>query len=430
MLSFALRALCPTVARLVVLATTFTPLLYAAEREAARWPQFRGPDGQGVAATTKPPTEWSESKNIAWKTDIPGLGFSSPVIWDDQIWLTTALNDGKELRAIGLDRHTGQILHNVLVLSPTEVDKIHDKNSHASPTPVIAEGRLYMHFGTHGAAALDTATGAVLWRNTNLKIKHDGGPGSSPRLFDKLLLVTSDGADHQYVAGLDVDTGEIKWKRERSAPYRENPITRRAFATPLLIEHAGRSQLISPAADQLHSYDPATGAELWHVRYTGFSTVPCPVYADGMIFMCTGYFNPELAAIKVDGKGDVTKSHVKWRYRVGVPDTPSPLYFNNRLYIVSDKGIASSLDAKKGTRVWTQRLGGNYSASPLLAGEHLYFSGEDGITRVLKVGDSPKIVAENKLPGRIMASPVPLGTALFVRTDASLYRIEEKSPAK
>ncbi|MFO1020814.1 MAG: PQQ-binding-like beta-propeller repeat protein [Planctomycetales bacterium] len=398
--------------------------------ETGRWPQFRGPTGQGLALDAQPPLEWSETRNITWTTKIPGKGHSSPVIWDDLIWVTTSTPDGKKLSAVGLDRATGKIRHDILLLTPSKIEEIHEKNSHASTTPVLAEGRLYAHFGTYGAACIDTTTGEILWKNEELQIEHQGGPGSSPVLWEKLLIVTCDGADQQYVAALDVDTGKIKWKRPRSAPYRANRITKRAFATPLLITHDGKPQLISPAADQLHAYHPGTGEELWHVRYTGFSTIPCPSYEDGVIFMCTGFFKPEMAAIKVNGTGNVTDTHLNWRVQKGVPDTPSPIVHQGRVYIVSDKGIGTCIEAKSGKVLWTRRLEGNFSASPLLAGEHLFYCSEEGTTRVLKLGPTPDKGKINKLPGRIMASPAALGKELYIRTTVGLFRVEEGAPAK
>lgn len=393
--------------------------------ESARWPQFRGPTGQGLALEAAPPQEWDETKNIRWKTDIPGLGHSSPVIWDDQIWLTTSTLDGKELSLVGLDRKEGRILHQVVLFRRDPAEEIHSKNSHASPTPVVTEGHVYAHFGTNGTAAVDYRDGTILWKNEELKIDHNTGPGSSPVLWKDLLIVTCDGADQQFVAALECETGKVRWKRNRSAPYRSEPLTHRAFATPLLIEHEGKPQLISPAADQLHAYDPDTGDELWHVRFTGFSTVPCPAYANGMIFMSTGYFGPEIAAIKVDGTGNVTDSNVVWHVKKGAPDTPSPLTHEGRVYIVSDKGVASCLDAETGKQLWSRRLGGNFSASPILAGGHIYFCNEQGETHVLKPESTPKPARVSRLPGHILASPAVIGRTLYLRTHESLYCIEE-----
>lgn len=398
----------------------------AAELGPARWPQFRGPTGQGLVEAEGLPVRWSETENVVWKTPISGVGHSSPVVWDEQIWVTTGSRDGKVLGAICVDRESGEIVHSVTVLKPTRVLEIHHNNTYASPTPCIEEGRLYVHYGRYGTACVDTQSGEVLWRNTDLVIEHQGGPGSSPVLFGDLLIVNCDGADDQYVVALDKTTGAIAWKRERSAPFRDNPIYHRAFSTPLLIEHDGHVQLISPGADQVHAYDPGTAEELWHVRYAGFSTVPAPAAADGRVYVCTGFFNPQLLAIQLGGEGDVTRTHVSWRSKGAVPDTPSPIVVDGRVYLVSDKGVATCLDGESGERMWVARLGGKYSASPISDGRHLYCCGEQGQTKVLAVGDKREIVATNRLSGRIMASPAVSGNSLILRTDSALYRVAEE----
>lgn len=395
----------------------------AGDRSAV-WPQFRGPSGQGLAEASLP-EEWSERQNIAWKTEIPGTGHSSPVVGGGQVWVTTASLDGEALGAVGLDLASGEVLHSLTLFRPQHVDHIHHDNSYASPTPVLDEGRLYCHFGRYGTACIDTVTGETLWTNDELVIDHQGGPGSSPVLFQDLLIVNCDGADAAYVAGLNCRTGRIRWKRDRSAPFREDPITHRAFSTPLLVPHSGRTQLISAGADQLHAYDPATGEELWHVRYTGFSTVPAPVSDGETVYFCTGFFNPELWAVKMDGSGDVTESHVTWRFRGAVPETPSPILAEGRIYMVSNTGVGTVVNAESGRRVSQFRLGGNYSASPLLAGGRLYFCSEDGLTKLVEPVERPRVIASNRLAGSIKASPAVAGDAIILRTDKALYRVEE-----
>ncbi len=394
-------------------------------QETARWPQFRGPTGQGIAPDATPLLEWSETKNVRWKTEIAGLGHSSPVIWDDQLWVATATTDGKEISLVCLNRHDGKVVHNVVVLTPEEIDPVHGKNTYASPTPVIAEGRIYAHFGRYGAVAVDTASGEILWKNEELSFKQSGGPGSSPILYKDLLIITCDGSDQQYTAGLDCATGKIRWKRERSAPYRDQTVTRRAFVTPLVIEHEGRVQMISPAADQCHSLNPETGEELWHIRYVGYSTVPRPVFGNGIVYICTGYFTPELTAIQVDGSGDVTDSKILWKGKKGIPENPSPLLFEGDVYIVSDDGVASRYDAATGKQTWAKRLGGNFSASPLLAGGHIYCCSEQGETHIIKPGIKPEVVGVNKLPGSHMASPAAVGKDLYLRTEKGIWCLGE-----
>ena len=391
------------------------------------WAQFRGPGGQGHAPGSQPPTEWSERSNIVWKTELSGLGHSSPVIQGDQVWLTTAAADGSRLGAIGLNVVTGELLRSVTLFEPLQVEEIHQSNSYASPTPVISGERLFCHYGRYGTACIDTSSGEILWTNDELVIEHQGGPGSSPVLFEDLLIVNCDGADEQYVAALDVNDGRIRWRQDRSAPFRDNPITHRAFATSLLIEHAGKSLLLSPGADQLHAYDPATGDELWHVRYVGFSTVPCPAFGNGVAYFCTGFFEPQLWAVGVEGSGDVTDSHVAWRFPGAVPETPSPLLVDEKIYLVSNTGVGTVVDALTGDRVSQFRLGGNYSASPLYAGGHIYFFSEEGLTKVVEPGRRPRVIESNRLAGGIKASPAVTGNALILRTDSALYRIEESN---
>lgn len=362
---------------------------------------------------------------MVWKTEIPGLGHSSPVVWGDQVWVTTAALDGSALGAVGLDVNTGEILHSLTLFRPQRVDEIHQDNSYASPTPVMTDGRLYCHFGRYGTACVDTGTGETLWTNEELVIDHQGGPGSSPALYGDLLIVNCDGADAAYVAALETASGRIRWRRDRSAPFRADPVTHRAFSTPLIVPRAGSAQLISAGADQLHAYDPATGNELWHVRFTGFSTVPCPVSDGNAVYFCTGFFNPELWGVRMDGSGDVTETHVAWRFGGAVPETPSPILVDGHIYLVSDTGVGTVVDAESGRRVAQFRLGGNYSASPLEAGGLLYFCSEEGLTKLVEPGERPRVIASNRVAGMIKASPAVTGRAIILRTDEALYRIEE-----
>ncbi|REJ96319.1 MAG: pyrrolo-quinoline quinone [Planctomycetota bacterium] len=422
------HALARGVLLLVVIAAS-TPAGGDDQSPAADWPQFRGPGGQGHAAPeSKPPLTWSEVKGVAWKTDVAGLGHSSPVVQNGQVWVTTASRDGAALGAVAFALDSGRTLHSVTIFRPRDVLEIHHDNSYASPTPAIDDGRLYCHFGRYGTACLDASSGEVLWTCDELVIEHGGGPGSSPVLYGDYIIVNCDGADAQYVVALDKQTGRIAWKSPRSAPYRKDPITHRAFSTPLLIEHNGQPQLISPGADQLQSYDPQTGAELWQVRYIGFSTIPCPVYADGRAYFCTGYFKPELWAVRVDGRGDVTDSHVDWKFRGAVPDTPSPCLVDGRLYCVSNTGVGTVIEAETGRQISRFRMGGNYSASPLYAGGRLYFCSEEGHTKIIEPVERPKVIASNRVAGSIKASPALAGDSLILRTTTSLYRIDPESP--
>ncbi len=389
---------------------------------ADEWPQFRGA-GNGVAENSAVPLHWKETAGVRWKAKLPGAGHSSPVHDGKLIWVTTASADGHQLGALAIDAESGRLVHEVTLFQPVTVEEIHHDNTYASPSPVLGDGRIYAHFGTYGTACLNAETGEVLWKNDEYHIKHDGGPGSSPILFESLLILTFDGADAQYVVALDATTGKEVWKRERSAPFRENPITRRAFATPLLTKHKEQWQLISPGADQCHAYNPATGAELWHVQYVGFSTVPCPVADAEKVYFCTGFFDPQLLAVALDGSGNVTETHVKWHLAGPIPDTPSPLLYNGRVYTVSNQGIIACHNAEDGERVWIKRVGGNYSASPMAIGGRIFFCSEEGVTHIIDPVDNPPKLISNKLPGAIKATLSVIETDLLIRTDSALYRI-------
>jgi outer membrane protein assembly factor BamB len=401
-------------------------LLVQAITFADDWPQFRGPSGQGVSQAKDLPVEWSETKNIAWKTAIPGRGWSSPVLMDGRIWLTTASEEGRSLRAIAVDQQSGRIVQDVEVFRPEESLPINAKNTHASPTPLLEPGRVYVHFGTLGTAAVDADSGEVLWHNEDLKLEHKEGPGSSPVLYENLLIVHCDGMDVQYVVALDKKTGRTAWKADRSAPRHSNPDFNKAYSTPLLISADAQDQLISPGAHRVSSYDPQTGRELWWVDYPGFSNVPRPIYGHGLVFVTTGYPRPQLWAIRTGGSGNVTDTHVAWKLPAQAPANPSPILVGDELYLVSDGGVASCIDAQTGKVHWKERLAGNYSASPLAADGKLFFASEQGVTHVLRPARTFEVLASNALDGRILASPAAVGSALFVRTETHLYRIEKR----
>jgi outer membrane protein assembly factor BamB len=392
----------------------------------ADWTQFRGSKGQGHAEARDLPERWSEKENVAWKVKVLGKGWSSPVIHAGQIWMTTAYRRGRSLRALCFDEATGEIVHNVELFSPSKPERVHVSNSHASPSPVIEDDRAYFHFGTMGTACVSTRTAEVLWRQ-EMTVDHLTGPGSSPVLFEGRLFLQCDGLDEQFMAALDNQTGRVQWKTARSGPSRER-MMRRGFATPLVINSGGRIQLISPAADHVHSYDPVSGKELWRACYKGFSTVPRPVFGNEMVYVCTGFHKPELLAIRVDGTDDVTDSHVVWRVKRQVPLVPSPILVGDNLYMVSDNGVATCLNAHTGEMRFQTRLGGKFSASPVFTDGRIYFASENGNVSVIEVGDTAHILAVNRLNGVIMASPAVSGQALYVRTDRHLYRIE-KPPA-
>jgi outer membrane protein assembly factor BamB len=390
------------------------------------WPQFRGPTGQGESDATGLPLTWSETENVAWKKPVPGQGWSSPTALGNQVWLTTAVDGGHSLHAICFDRATGRTLHDVEVFRVDELPKIHATNSFASPTPVLEPGSVYVHFGTFGTACLDPKSGKIRWKNEELKLDHQVGPGSSPALYHDLLLITCDGIDVQYAVALDKRKGRIVWKTPRSGPIEKTASEKKAFVTPLVIRANNRDEAIMPGAEYCYAYDPRNGHELWRLHYPGYSNVPRPVFAHGLLYLATGYDDPEFWAVRPGGKGDITASAVVWKMNKQAPTKPSPLVIGDEIYLLSDKGILSCLDAHTGNEHWRKRLAGNFTASPVLADGRIYLCGEDGRTTVIAPGKEYNELAVNTLDGRFMASPAVVGKSLFLRTDTHLYRIESK----
>lgn len=390
---------------------------------AGDWPEFRGPGQQGHSDETNLPLTWSETENVAWKTEIDGLGWSSPAIVGNNVWITTALDNGKSLRLVGLHANTGKILHNVEVFQKEDPGKIHGKNSHASPTPVIEGDRIYLHYGRHGTACYTTG-GTEVWK-TELKYEHRHGPGGSPVLFRDLLIINCDGTDTQYVVALDKHTGKEVWKKLRSED-KDDP-GRMAYSTPILTVVDGQPQLISSGGEWTIAYDPAKGEEIWRFRYPkGYSNVPRPVTGFGMTFVSSGYDNPVFYAVKLGGHGDITDTHAVWKIAKGAPRNASPIIVGDEIYIVADNGVATCLDAVSGEPRWTERVGGNFSASPLFADGRIYLLDETGKTTVIAPGKEYKVLAENELPGRTLASISVADGALFLRTDTALYRLQKK----
>ena len=385
------------------------------------WPQFRGPTGQGHSTETGLPIEWSESRNIVWKTPVPGRGWSSPVVADGRIWLTTATKDkGTSLRALAYDVENGRELINVEVFHLRSADLTNPKNSHASPTPIVEGDRVYVHFGAQGTAALSTS-GEIIWK-TRLPYESQHGNGGSPTLYGDLLIVSCDGSDDAFVAALDKRTGKTRWRASRRQPFDQ------AYSTPLIIRVGERDEIVSVGAYRAAAYDPQTGKEIWRVSYAdGFSNVPRPVYGHGLVYIATGFQQPSLLAVRADGTGDVTKTHIAWTLRRAAPLTPSPLLVGDELYVVNDGGIATCLDAKSGAPRWIQRLGGgDYSASPVLADARIYFLSESGVATVIAPGKEFRRLATNTLDGDTLASMAIAAGSIFIRTDSHLYRIAEK----
>jgi outer membrane protein assembly factor BamB len=390
---------------------------------AGDWPQFRGPksDGHVVGMTT--PLEWSDTKNVVWKTEIPGLGWSSPVIADDRIYLTTAVRTGDtlSLRALAFDAATGTVIWDREIRSVEKPPAIHFKNSHASPTPILHEGSVFVHFGNQGMARLKASDGTIEWTCTEIEYNPVHGCGGTPVLCDGKLIVACDGSHNPYVIAIDAASGKVAWKTPRSVEARIS----HSFGTATIAMVDGKPQALVPGPGMFGAYDVATGTELWKVIAPGWSVVPQPALGHGLVYYNHDYDNPEMMAVKLDGQGDVTEKNVVWRMKSGAPSTPSPLLVGNDLYFVSDKGVATCVDARTGERHWTGRLGGNFSASPVYVNNRILFLSEEGIATWVKPGPDFVTVGENTVPGRTFATPGFAKRAMYLRTDKALYKIAE-----
>jgi len=403
------------------------------------WTEFRGPGQQGVSRAEAVPLEWGADANVAWRRQLAGSGWSSPVVGRGKIFLTAAVPLGEQqvnivgeskkadtpfsLRTLCLDPDAGTILWDVEIAQVPAGASIHPKNSHASATPVLSGDRLFVHFGTHGTAALDLA-GNLLWK-TAIAYKPVHGCGGSPVLTDDSLVFNCDGGDAAFVVALDAATGAERWRTPR--PQAKSQTF--SFCTPLMIEVDGQPQIVSPGSHAVCGYDSVTGTELWRVCYPNkWSIVPRPVFAGGLVFVCTGYEGPaELLAIRPDGRGDVTATHVAWREDRFVPHNPSPIVHGDALYLISDAGIASCRDLATGELVWKERLSGNHSASPILVGDRIYFLSEEGTCTVVRASRTFEKLATNEMGERTLASLVPVDGGLLLRTEAAICRIGSDS---
>ena len=396
-----------------------------------QWWQFRGPNGNGHIQAPNLPLNWTEDKNVVWKTPIHDRGWSSPVIWNNQIWLTTATADGRKMFAVCVDKMTGSILHDIHIFDVENPQRIAADNSYATPTSVIDRERVYLHYGTYGTACLDSKSGRILWTRRDLNCDHESGagPASSPMLVGNLFVVNVDGRDVQYVIALDKTNGKTVWKTTRSVDYSKTPVNqRKAYSMPIVIPRGEGTQLVSNGAKGIFSYDPVTGKELWRVQHHGFSNAPRPVFGHGLVFTTVDHDNPELWAIRADGSGDVTDTHIAWKETRAMPPRCSPLLVGDLLFLVNRRGITSCLDAITGDVIWKERLEGAYSASPIHANGGIYMFNEDSVCTIIKPARKLEILATNRLPKDIlMATPAVSDNALFIRTERYLYRVQKAS---
>ncbi len=420
------RTLLPPAARALCSLATLGFCLSPAAAAETEWPQFRGPTGQGISNAQNVPIQWSATEQVAWKVAIPGRGWSSPVLSKGRLYLTSAVPDAGgtdiTLHARCLDAADGRVLWDTEIFrpDPAQVAAMHRKNSPASATPVVTGDRLFVHFGHMGTAALDLA-GNVVWRQTTLNYPPTHGNGGSPILVGGTLIFSADGQKDPFVTGLDAATGELRWKTPRQSPAKKQF----SFSTPLAIEVNGVPQVISPGSGFVGAYDPRDGRELWRAGYgEGYSVIPRPVFAHGLLFVSSSYDRPTLFAIKPAGaSGDVTATNVAWSQSKGAPHTPSAVVVGDEIYFVSDGGIATCADARMGMVRWSERLGGDFSASPVAAEGRVYFQNETGIGFVVKAGKIFQLLAKNELGERTLASYAVADGALFIRSEGHLWKI-------
>ena len=424
-----------------------TPVLSAllclvANAREVNWPQLRGPRGDGTSLAMNVPINWSETNNIVWKSEIPGRGRSSPVILGDRIWMTLAVERGLvrqriksddmqtaehvSLEVVCLDRATGKILWRKQLFDVDKPDPVHWFNSWATPTPVVDSKRVYCDFGTFGTACVNSKTGEIIWK-TRLPLEHQVGPGSSSVLYKNLLIMVRDGCDVQYITALDTKTGKQVWKTDRPPIEARRPDLKKSFVTPLLVKVGRKTQLISPTAHWIASYEPDTGKEIWRARHgEGFSIGSCPVFGNGTAYFSTGCMRPQMWAVRADGVGDVSSNNVAWTVTRQVPVMSSPVLEGDNIFWTSDDGMANCVNAKSGEVIWQERMNQQHLASPLLAEGRVYFFGKEGKTTVIKAGKTFEKLSENQLEGTVVATPAILDNTIFIRTDTHLYRIGSK----
>jgi len=404
------------------------------------WPDRGGPNTNGVVAAEQAknlPSEWDEEsgKNIAWKIAIKHHGHSTPVIGEGRVWLTSATEDGTQQFIICIDEQSGEILHEKLLFENEEPEPLNNKiNTYASPSCVLVPGAVFVHFGSYGTAKLNSKTAEVIWQRRDIECLHFRGPGSSPVLFEDLLICTYDGVDHQFLNALNTKTGKTVWRTERSTDYgdldengepKAGGDYRKAYNTPGLVVANGKTQVVSVGSRAAFGYDARTGKELWTITHDDFNAAARPSFYNDHAIINTGSRGANMIAVKLDEStlGNVDKTHITWNRERGNSRLSTPVLYKKRIYMIADNGVATCLNADDGEVVWTGRVGGNFVASPIVANDLIYFCSEDGETAIIETGDEFKIVRKNKLETGTRSSPSVANGALFLRTFSHLYKI-------
>ena len=398
-------------------------LCSSSQADQSFWNRYRGPQGSGKSLDSILPVEFDEQRNVQWKSPIHGKGLSSPVVWEQQVWMTTATPDGTKLFAICVDLSSGDLIHDLLVFEVADPPTCHPDNSYASCTPYIEAGRVYVHFGSSGTACIDTQSGEKLWERTDLSCDHLRGPASSPIVHEDLLLIHFDGIDLQYVVALDKQTGETVWKKDRDIDYgADQGDLKKAYGTPAIFNVAGSEQLISPSAVETIAYDPRSGDELWRVRHGGMNASGVPIYEYGLVFINAGVGNQTLIGVRPPSE-PASDPKIVWNTGQGVSSQGSVLVHNGALFMFNGSGIATCLAARSGQKLWKKRLGGQFWSSPVLGGKRIYCANREGDVYVLDASPELKILAQNSFPEGFSASPAIAGNRLILRSHKNLYCI-------
>jgi outer membrane protein assembly factor BamB len=378
------------------------------------------------------PINFDDTLNVKWKTEIPGKGLSSPVIYEDQVWITTSSEDGKELFIVCLDFESGFIRNKISLFTPDSVIPKNSLNSYATPTPCIEKGFVYAHFGSLGTACINTVNGKVVWKRSDFKCDHMQGPGSSPVLYKDLLILHFDGNDIRFIVALNKLNGELVWLNERPLEIYEqiDEASRKAYITPIIINVSGKDMLISNGAGICSAYEPQTGEEIWRViRGTG-GTISMPFYEDEVVYFYTGSLVnnsgkkiSEILAINPEGKGDITNSGILWKKEVETLQLLTPVIKSGLIYTVDTRNVLTCIDAKTSETLWTIKLKDKYNSSPVYASGNIYFSSVRGNILVISEGRKPDIISQNQMDGDIWATPAILRGSIILRTIGNVYRI-------
>lgn len=391
------------------------------------WPEFRGPDKQGHASARNVPTQWSNTENLDWKIETGLDGWASPVVSHEDIILAGSKEEGDQLtlHVASYKLEDGSLKWEQQIFAPSAdiVKQRHSKNSHASCTPILSEGKIYAHFGHFGTCALDLETGDILWKKV-IDYKPVHGNGGSPALVDGLLVFSVDGASDPAVYALNADTGDIAWKTARHS----SASKKFSFSTPLVVEINGQKQIISPGSGMVGGYAVKDGHLIWQVRYgEGYSVIPRPILHKQKLYIGTGYNKPNLLAIRLpEQTGDLTDTHIAWETDKSAPHTPSMIVVNSGLYFISDNGILTCADPDTGDVHWSERVRGNYSASPVAVGNNIFWISESGKVTIIEASTKAyTVIAENDLEERTLASPAVLDNTLLIRTQDHLWKIHQ-----